>query len=65
MNGNQKKTGPKRNSRDIFMVLIVIFIMAGIMLAIFNSSSKPKEFSYNEFVESLEDIQKMEAIKWY
>lgn len=61
MNGNQKKTGPKRNSRDIFMVLIVIFIMAGIMLAIFNSSSKPKEFSYNEFVESLEDIQKMEA----
>ena len=64
MNGNQKKpVGHKRNNRDLFMILIVVLIMAGIMMTIFNNSSGPKELTYNEFVtiEQSGKIKEMEA----
>ena len=64
MNSNQNKNAShKRNSRDWFMILIVMFIALGIGLAIFNSGNSPEELTYNDFVsyESKGQITEMEA----
>ena len=64
MNGNQKKpVAPKRNSRDFFMVALVVFIIAGLVVFILNNNKAPEELTYNDFVayENSGKIVEMEA----
>ena len=60
---NQEKNSPKRNTRDFFMIIIVVLICLGIVLAIVKSGQAPDEWTYNDFVshEAANDIVKIEA----
>ena len=54
-NNNNKKQVPKRNIRDILMIVLVAVICVGIFVAIMNHRNTPDELTYNKFITYLDD----------
>ena len=43
------------NKKDLFVILILIVMVIGVIMVIFNSSNKPESWTYNDLYEILEN----------
>ena len=43
------------NKKDLFVILILIVMVIGVIVVIFNSSNQPDKFNYNELIERVEN----------
>ena len=48
------------NKKDLFVILILIVMVIGVIMVIFNSSNKPESWTYNDLYERVEneDVKK-------
>ena len=42
------------NKKDLFVILILIVMVIGVILAIYNSSNKPESWTYNDLIDRIE-----------
>ena len=52
---NNKKQAPKRNIRDILMIVLVAVICVGVFVAIMKHRNTPDELTYNKFITYVND----------
>ena len=56
---------PKKGmvKKDLFVILLLVAMVIGVIMVIYNSSNKPEEFSYNDLIERVEngDVNSIEA----
>jgi cell division protease FtsH len=52
---NNKKQAPKRNIRDILMIVLVAVICVGVFVAIMRHRNTPDELTYNKFITYVND----------
>ena len=56
---------PKKGmvKKDLFVILLLVAMVIGVIMVIYNSSNRPEEFSYNDLIERVEngDVNSIEA----